>query len=81
MINPDKSTGLIDYRASALSGTVERNHRVFNEYLRSYMNGDDWEEHLKHSTFCYNISYNASNDHQYTPYEIVYGKQCNLPNT
>lgn len=62
-------------------GTVERSHRVLNEYLRSYMIDDNWEEHLKHFTFCYNISYNASNDHQYTPYEIVYGRGCNLPNT
>lgn len=39
-------------------GTVERNHRVFNEYLRSYLENDiqNWEIHLAHFSFCYNIS-------------------------
>lgn len=48
-------------------GTVERNHRVFNEYLRAYLTDNNWDEHLKHFTFCYNIFYNASFDHTYTP--------------
>lgn len=61
-------------------GTIERNHRVLNEYLRTYLtDNDDWETHLKHYTFCYNISYNASMNHTYTPYELVFGKSCNLP--
>lgn len=62
-------------------GTIERNHRVLNEYLRSYLiENNDWEFHLRNFTFCYNISYNASLNHDYTPFEIVFGKSCNLPN-
>lgn len=62
-------------------GTVERNHRVFNEYMRSYLVDSNWELYLKHFTFCYNASFNASINHEYTPYEIVYGKRCNLPSS
>lgn len=61
-------------------GTVERNHRVFNEYLRAYLTDGNWDEHLKHFTFCYNISYNASFNHTYTPFELVFGKKYVLPN-
>lgn len=60
-------------------GTIERNHRV-NEYLRTYLtDNDDWETHMKNFTFCYNISFHASINHSYTPYELVFGKTCNLP--
>lgn len=41
-------------------GTIERNHRVFNEYLRTYIENDsNWDHHLKYFVFCYNTSYNA----------------------
>lgn len=55
-------------------GMVERNHRTFNEYLRSYLSPDktDWDEFLKYFAFCYNTS--PSSIHGYTPFELVYGK-------
>lgn len=62
-------------------GTIERNHRVLNEYFRSYLIDNNWEIHLKNFTFCYNISNNSAVNHEYTPYEIVYGRKCNLPST
>lgn len=61
-------------------GTVERNHRVLNEYLRSYASiMDEWEEQLKLFTFCYNISTHTSLGNKYTPYELIFAKKCNMP--
>lgn len=34
-------------------GSIERNHRFFNQYLRSYMNEVmEWEGYLKYFTYC-----------------------------
>lgn len=60
-------------------GTIERNHRVLNEYFRAYLTDNNWDEHLKNFTFCYNISFNASLQHNYTPYELVFARKCILP--
>lgn len=59
-------------------GTIERNHRVFNEYLRIYGYDDNWDIHLQYFTFCYNISYNTSLNHEYTPFELVFAKKCTI---
>jgi hypothetical protein len=58
-------------------GTVERNHRTMNEYLRAYLNNlhSDWDEYLKKFTYCYNITPHSSLDLKYTPYELVFGKK------
>lgn len=40
---------------------------------------NNWDFHLKYFTFCHNISYNASNNHSYTPFELIFAKKCNLP--
>lgn len=55
-------------------GTVERSHRTFNEYIRSYIsiNKLDWDHWLKYFTYCYNTT--PSTTHGYTPFELVYGK-------
>lgn len=62
-------------------GTVERNHRYFNEFIRAYIseNLDHWEEYIKYFAFCYNISYSSSLDHKFTPYELVFNKHPGLP--
>lgn len=61
-------------------GTIERNHRVFNEYLRSYIsNESDWEDYLKYYTFCYNTTPHTSFKHQYSPFEIIFGKKPFMP--
>lgn len=61
-------------------GSVERNHRVFNEYLRTYLDNDsDWEEYLQYFAFCYNISYHSSFDNKYTPFELIFAKNINMP--
>lgn len=62
-------------------GAVERNHRVFNEYIRSYLSNenDKWDTYLHYFTFCYNITQHSSNNDSYSPYELVFGRKINLP--
>lgn len=60
-------------------GTIERNHRVLNEFLRAYLKDNNWDFHLKYFTHCYNISFNASMNHQFTPFELVFCKRNNFP--
>ena len=64
-------------------GTVERCHRTFNEYLRSYLVNefDKWDIYLHYFTFCYNITTHGSNNNKYSPYELVFGRKVNLPNS
>lgn len=58
-------------------GTVERSHRTFNEYMRSYisMDKDDWDVWLKYFTYCFNTT--PSVVHGYCPYELIFGR---IPN-
>lgn len=60
-------------------GSIERNHRSLNKYLRSYLKDDNWDIYLKYFSFSYNISYTASNNYSYTPFELVFHKKCILP--
>lgn len=55
-------------------GMVERSHRTFNEYLRSYLspNRSDWDTYLKYFAYCYNVT--PSTTHGYAPFELVFGK-------
>ena len=56
-------------------GTVERSHKTFNEYLRSYVNEQksDWDDWLVYFTYCYNTTPSvAIND--YCPYQLIFGK-------
>lgn len=59
-------------------GTVERNHRTFNEYLRTYLNTDrtDWDAFLSPFVYCYNTTPSTATG--YAPYEMIFGK--NPPN-
>lgn len=43
-------------------GTIERNHRVLNEYLRAYLEGnhDLWDQYAKYFAFCYNTTPNTA---------------------
>lgn len=62
-------------------GSVERNHRSFNEYLRAYINDNiaNWETFLHYFAFCYNISKHSSFEHAFSPYEIVFNRSVPLP--
>ena len=58
-------------------GTIERSHRTFNEYVRSYISvdKDDWDVWLTYFTYCFNTT--PSVVHGYCPYELVFGR---IPN-
>lgn len=61
-------------------GAVERSHRTFNEYLRIYLKElDEWEDYLDTFVFCHNISNHSSFNNKLCPYELVYGRKPNFP--
>lgn len=61
-------------------GSIERNHRFFNQYIRSYVNEiSEWEEYLRYFTFCYNISTHSSFNDKYSPFELVFSRKIDLP--
>lgn len=70
----------IDHKTSApyrhqTVGSIERTHRVFNEYLRSYLSSEkDWEDNMKYFTFCYNTTPHTTFNFEYTPFELTFGK-------
>lgn len=57
-------------------GSIERNHRSFNEFLRTYLPDrlHDWDQLLRYFLFAYNTTPNTSFDLKYSPFELVYGK-------
>lgn len=63
-------------------GTVERNHRFLNEYLRAYLNGNlaEWDVYLGYFAFYYNTAKSTTNDMKYSPFELVFGRTNTLPN-
>lgn len=58
-------------------GTVERNHRVLNEYFLSFVNDDCWNDWIPFYCFAYNITPHV--DTNYSPFELVFGKLPELP--
>lgn len=60
-------------------GSLERNHRCLNEYLRQFINekNDDWDTWIPYYVFCYNTTPHSI--HQYTPFELIFGRQANIP--
>lgn len=58
-------------------GSLERNHRCLNEYLRSFINDlkTDWDTWLSYYSYCYNTTPNSA--HAYSPFEILFGKPIN----
>jgi len=55
-------------------GIIERSHRTFNEYIRSYISADktDWDVWIQYFTYCFNTT--PSVMHNYCPYELVFGR-------
>lgn len=62
------------YHAETI-GSLERNHRCLNEYLRQFINEqhDDWDSWLPYYTFYYNTT--PHTEHKFSPFELVYGRQ------
>lgn len=58
-------------------GTVERNHRVLNEYFLSFVEDNNWHQWIPYYAFAYNITPHV--DTNYSPFELVYGRLTRLP--
>lgn len=56
-------------------GTIERSHRTFNEYVRSYVNESktDWDDWLGYFTYCYNTTPSTAIQN-YCPFQLIFGK-------
>lgn len=63
-------------------GAVERSHRILNEYIRAYLNGNmaEWDVYARYFQFCYNTTPNALSNYRFSPFELLYGRKPNLPN-
>lgn len=58
-------------------GSLERNHRVMNEYFRTSLKSMiDWDEWIQFFTFAYNTQ--PTTTHNLTPFELIYGRTANL---
>lgn len=58
-------------------GSIERNHRVLNEFLLNYCKDDQWDVWIPYYTFAYNTTPHV--DTVYTPYELIFAKLPYLP--
>lgn len=58
-------------------GSIERTHRVFNEYLRTYIDGDEWDLQIRYFTYCYNTTFHSSLNMEYTPFELIFARRAN----
>lgn len=58
-------------------GTVERNHRVLNEYFLSYVDEENWHSWIPYYAFAYNTTPHV--DTEYSPFELLYGRLPKLP--
>ena len=60
-------------------GSLERNHRCLNEFVRQFVNENhtDWDVWLPYYTFVYNTT--PHTDFIYTPFELVFGHSAGLP--
>lgn len=58
-------------------GSIERNHRELNEYMRTYLNQPqtDWEELLKYFSYCYNATPHSAFNFKYSPFELIFSKK------
>lgn len=59
-------------------GSIERNHRVLNEFLLNYSKDNDWHTWIPFFAFAYNTTPHVETG--YSPYELVFGKLPYLPN-
>lgn len=59
------------------NGSVERSHQVLWDYLKQFVEKNDWDEYLDLASFSYNTSVHEGT--QFTPYELVFGKVAETP--
>lgn len=62
-------------------GSLEIAHKHLGAFLRTYCNNSyhSWSDWLPFWCFSFNTSVNTQT--KYTPYELVFGRQCRLPNS
>ena len=60
-------------------GSLENTHKNLNAYLRIQTNNNprEWSTWIAYWCFAYNTTVHTST--KFTPYELVFGKSCNLP--
>lgn len=60
-------------------GALENSHKTLGAFLRIHINQrpDSWSSWLPFWAFAYNTTVHSST--KFTPFELVYGKKCNLP--
>lgn len=61
-------------------GSLENSHKVLGAYLRSLTEKQlsSWSSWLSYWCFSYNTTVHTET--KYTPFELVFGKVCNIPN-
>jgi hypothetical protein len=60
------------------NGALERAHATLMNYLRCYVNSkQEWDQLLPFACFSYNTTPHSIT--RYTPYEILFGRKCNIP--
>ena len=61
------------------NGSLERSHMVLAEFIKHYVDKfEDWDKLVQYVMFSYNIVIHESTN--FSPFEIVFGKQARLPN-
>lgn len=63
------------------NGALERTHKTLVTYLRCFCDPKtpDWDKWLPFASFTYNTTPHTST--KFSPYEILYGRKCNIPGT
>lgn len=61
--------------------SLERNHRTFGEYLRSFVHKDpqNWDTFVPYAMFYHNSTVHTSTNFQ--QYQLVYGNEITVPNS
>lgn len=61
-------------------GALENSHKVLGAFLRTLTNtqNSSWSSWIPYWCFSYNNTVHCETN--YSPYELVFGKQCNIPN-
>lgn len=61
-------------------GSLENAHKHLGAFLRAYSgnNGYDWSHWIPFWCFSYNNTVHSET--KYTPFELIFGRSCNIPN-
>lgn len=73
LLNIKRNTSTANHHRTL--GTIERSHRTFNEYVRSYINErkTDWDDWLPCFTYCFNTTPSTAIN-GYCPFQLIFAK-------